>query len=166
MWILCSIGFVSAVVPKIWYKICTHVRYSIQVCNTRYAPSCVPWWGKRYVSLNNDVCWLWVDNVKVSNWDWYVWVYMGRWSESICQCRLVVRTQASHAWDRGFDPLHWYFFWIFLSLESSRTLSFQFRSSFPMQHNQTLLRFPGSRLNQSSLRLDYTSRIADTAFFT
>ena len=26
-----------------------------------------------------------------------------------CQCRLVVRTQASHAWDRGFDPLHWYF---------------------------------------------------------
>ena len=32
------------------------------------------------------------------------------WSPFVhCQCRLVVRTQASHAWDRGFDPLHWYF---------------------------------------------------------
>lgn len=26
------------------------------------------------------------------------------------RCRLVVRTQASHAWDRGFDPLHRYSF--------------------------------------------------------
>ena len=25
-----------------------------------------------------------------------------------CQCRLVVRTRASHARDRGFDPLLWY----------------------------------------------------------
>ena len=24
----------------------------------------------------------------------------------VCQCRLVVRTRASHARDRGFDPLH------------------------------------------------------------
>lgn len=26
--------------------------------------------------------------------------------DSVCQCRLVVRTRASHARDRGFDPLH------------------------------------------------------------
>ena len=30
----------------------------------------------------------------------------GVWCVSVCQCRLVVRTRASHARDRGFDPLH------------------------------------------------------------
>ena len=33
-------------------------------------------------------------------------------------CRLVVRTQPSHGWDRGFDPLQWYL-WRFATVPAA-----------------------------------------------